>query len=71
MHIKFLPHGRGSGKAAIDYLLSDRDHQGKERESVTVLRETRSWLLKWWTHYPFKIDIPAGLSPQAKTIDET
>lgn len=38
MHIKFLPHGRGSGKDAIDYLLSDRDHQGKERESVTVLR---------------------------------
>lgn len=38
MHIKFLSHGEGSGKDAIDYLLAEKDHQGKVRAEVTVLR---------------------------------
>ena len=38
MHIKFLPYGQGSGKEAIKYLLAEKDHQGKVRAEVTVLR---------------------------------
>ena len=38
MHIKFLPHSRGSGRAAAAYLLGDLDHQGNARADVQVLR---------------------------------
>lgn len=38
MHIKFLPHSKGSGRAAAAYLLGDLDHQGRERADVQVLR---------------------------------
>lgn len=38
MHIKFLKHGSGSGQKATDYLTSDKDHTGKQRTEVTVLR---------------------------------
>lgn len=38
MHIKFLPHSRGSGRAAAAYLLGDLDHQGQVRADVQVLR---------------------------------
>lgn len=38
MHIKFLPHSKGSGRAAAAYLLGDLDHQGRERSDVQVLR---------------------------------
>lgn len=38
MHIKFLPHSKGSGRAAANYLLGDLDHQGRERAGVQVLR---------------------------------
>jgi hypothetical protein len=38
MHIKFLSHGTGSGRAAVDYLLRDTDHNGKLRAKVEVLR---------------------------------
>ncbi len=44
MHIKFLSHGEGSGKDAIDYLLAEKDHQGKVRAEVTVLRGN-PWLV--------------------------
>ena len=38
MHLKFLPHGKGSARAAIDYLVGERDAEGQEREGVEVLR---------------------------------
>ena len=38
MHIKFLPHGKGSAGAAVDYLVGERDAEGQEREGVGVLR---------------------------------
>ncbi len=38
MHIKFLSHGTGSGREAVEYLLAEVDHQGKVRAEVTVLR---------------------------------
>lgn len=38
MHIKFLNHGQGSGRAAARYLLGTHDHNGIERAEVRVLR---------------------------------
>lgn len=38
MHIKFLKHGTGSGQKAADYLLGERDHTGKVRAGVEVMR---------------------------------
>lgn len=38
MLIKFLPHSTGSGRAAVKYLLGERDHKGELREDVNVLR---------------------------------
>ena len=38
MHYKFLRHSKGSGRAAIEYLLGDLDHQGRPRELIQVLR---------------------------------
>ena len=40
MIIKFMKHGRGSAKGAINYLLADSDHKGEKRASVQVLRGT-------------------------------
>ena len=37
MHIKFLTHGQGSARGAVNYLLGERDHNGEERAEVTVL----------------------------------
>ena len=37
MHLEFLPHGKGSARAAVDYLVGERDAEGKEREGVEVL----------------------------------
>ena len=38
MHLKFLPHGKGSAGAAVDYLVGERDAAGHKREGVEVLR---------------------------------
>ena len=38
MHIKFLPHGKGSAQAAVDYLVGERDAEGRRREGVEVVR---------------------------------
>ena len=38
MLIKFLPHSTGSGRAAVKYLLGERDHKGELREDVNILR---------------------------------
>ena len=38
MHIKCLRRGTGSARAAVDYLLGERDAAGLEREGVEVLR---------------------------------
>ncbi len=38
MHIKCLRHGRGSARAAVDYLVGERDAEGHRREGVEVLR---------------------------------
>lgn len=37
MHIKFLAHGQGSARGAVNYLLGEHDHNGEERAEVTVL----------------------------------
>lgn len=37
MHIRWLGHGRGSGRRASDYLLGERDAQGRRRELVRVV----------------------------------
>lgn len=37
MHIKFLAHGQGSARGAVNYLLGERDHSGEKRAEVTVL----------------------------------
>ena len=39
MHIKCLPRGTGSTRAAVDYLLGERDAMRREREGVEILRE--------------------------------
>ena len=38
MHIKCLRRGRGSARAAVDYLVGERDADGHRREGVEVLR---------------------------------
>ncbi len=38
MHLKFLPHGKGSARAAVEYLVGERDAAGQKREGVEVLR---------------------------------
>ena len=38
MLVKFLPHGKGSARAAVEYLVGERDAAGQEREGVEVLR---------------------------------
>ena len=38
MLIKFLRHSKGSGRAAINYLLGEKDHKGERRAGVKVLR---------------------------------
>ncbi len=38
MLVKFLPHGKGSAKAAVEYLVGERDAEGREREGVEVMR---------------------------------
>ena len=38
MHVKFLPRGTGSARAAADYLLGERDATGQLCEGVEVLR---------------------------------
>lgn len=38
MMIKFTSHGRGSAKAAADYLLQPDDHKGDKRPGIEVLR---------------------------------
>lgn len=37
MHLKFLRHGQGSGKKAVEYLLAEKDHQNKTRPNVHIL----------------------------------
>ncbi|WP_420448326.1 relaxase/mobilization nuclease domain-containing protein [Candidatus Palauibacter sp.] len=38
MLVKFLSHGKGSARAAVEYLVGERDAAGHEREGVEVLR---------------------------------
>ena len=38
MHVKFIARGTGSAKAAVDYLLGERDAAGKLRDGVEVRR---------------------------------
>ena len=38
MHVKFIARGTGSARAAVDYLLGERDAAGKLREGVEVRR---------------------------------
>ncbi len=38
MHIRFLAYGKGSGRSAARYLIGERDHAGKLRAGVEVLR---------------------------------
>ena len=38
MHLRFLPHGKGSARAAVDYLIGERDAEGHRREGVEVVR---------------------------------
>ena len=38
MHIKFIARGTGSARAAVDYLLGERDAAGKPRDGVEVRR---------------------------------
>lgn len=38
MHIKWLAHGTGDAKRAVAYVLAERDHIGRMRERVRVLR---------------------------------
>ena len=37
MLVKFLSHGKGSARAAVEYLVGERDAAGHEREGVEVL----------------------------------
>jgi len=38
LHIKFLKHGKGSIKKAVDYLMRERDHKNEKRPQVRVLK---------------------------------
>ena len=38
MHVKFIARGTGSARAAVDYLLGERDAAGKLRQGVEVRR---------------------------------
>ena len=38
MLVNFLPHGKGSANATAEYLVGERDAEGREREGVEVLR---------------------------------
>ena len=38
MHVKFLSHDKGSGRAAVAYLMGEKDSQGQVRADVQVLR---------------------------------
>ena len=36
MHVEFIARGTGSARAAVDYLLGERDAAGKLRDGVAV-----------------------------------
>lgn len=38
VHQTWFPHGTGSGRSVVDYLLGRKDHKGVERAGVRVLR---------------------------------
>jgi hypothetical protein len=37
MLLKFLPHGKGDPKRAVQYLIKDHDHKGTQRTAISVL----------------------------------
>ena len=39
MYVKFIARGTGSARAAVDYLLGERDAAGKPRDGVEVRRD--------------------------------
>lgn len=72
MHIKFLSHGRGSGKDAVQYLLAEVDHRGKVRAEVNVLRGNPSLVADVVDSLEFKNRYTSGViawSPEDKPSD--
>jgi len=54
MHIKFLKHGTGSTKKAVNYLTRAIDHKGKIRPEVKVLRGNPSLIAELGEGITFK-----------------
>jgi len=46
MHIKFLKHGTGSIKKAVNYLIRERDHKNEKRPKIRVLRGSPNLIKK-------------------------
>ena len=71
MLIRFLPHGRGSGQAAVTYLLRPRDHRGTPREEIRVLLGNPEADAKLIDNLKFKNRYSSGVLAWAPEDDPT
>ncbi len=56
MLVKFLSHGKGSARAAVEFLVGERDAAGQERDGVEVVRGNPDW----WPPWPTRLSSSAG-----------
>ncbi len=61
MIVKFMEHGRGSAKGAINYLLAANDHKGEKRAFVQVLRGTPELVAAIADSLPFEWKYTSGV----------
>lgn len=61
MHIRFLPRGTGTARDAKRYLLQKRNHSGKKREDVQVLRGNPELVTKLADSLTFKYKYTSGV----------
>ena len=73
MHLKFLPHGKGSAGAAVDYLVGERDAAGHRREGDEVLRGNPDMVaaVSGWLDYQRKYrSAVIARAPEDRPADE-
>ena len=76
MHIKFLKHGNGSsgsgsGRKAANYLLQEKDHTGKLRESIKVLAGNPDHVAKTADHIKYQHKYTSAIISFAPTDKPT
>lgn len=77
MHIKWLPHGVGDATRATAYVLADRDHLGRTRTGVRVLRGNPEVVAQVANSLAFKYRYSSGViawspddAPTSEQVDE-